>query len=93
MMLRPSPRRSFYVAIIPSETERGWCWEIRRKRRPMGVRLRESGFTTYRSAMLAGRDALEEFLNGLSLDPVLGTSSNGVAGTKIARSRDPALYN
>jgi hypothetical protein len=91
-MLRPSPRRSFYVAVLPAEAERGWCWEIRRKRRPMGVRLRECGFTTYRSAMLAGKNALEEFLNGLSLDPVSRTISNADAGTEIARSRHRALH-
>jgi hypothetical protein len=58
----------------------------------MGVRLRECGFTTYRSAMLAGRNALEEFLNGLSLDPVSRTISNADAGTEIARSRHRALH-
>ncbi|SDN15162.1 hypothetical protein [Afipia sp. GAS231] len=57
----------------------------------MGVKLRESGFTSQRSAMLAGRDALEEFLNGLSLDPVSLAQSNPVAGTEIARSRHRAL--
>jgi hypothetical protein len=57
----------------------------------MGVRLRESGFTSQRSAKLAGRDALEEFLNGLSLDPVLHTHSNSDLGTEIARSRHRAL--
>lgn len=90
-MLRPSPRKSFYVAVLPAETDRGWCWEIRRKRRPMGVKLRECGFTTYRSALLAGKDALEEFLNGLSLDPVSQTLSGADAGTEIARSRHRAL--
>jgi hypothetical protein len=90
-MHRPSPRRSFYVAVLPAETERGWCWEVRRKRRPMGVKLRECGFTTYRSAMLAGKDALEEFLNGLSLDPVSGTLFDADAGTEIARPRHRAL--
>jgi hypothetical protein len=91
-MLRPSPRRSFYVAVLPAETERGWSWEIRRKRRPMGIRLRECGFATYRSAMLAGKDALEEFLNGLSLDPVSQTPSSTDAGTEIARKRHRVLH-
>jgi hypothetical protein len=68
-MLRPSPRRLFYVVV--SQTGNGrdsWCWEIRRKRKPMGVKFREDGFRSYRAAQLAGKQALEDFLNGMSLD-------------------------
>jgi hypothetical protein len=90
-MLRPSPRRSFYVVVSRNEGERGWCWEIRRKRRPMGVRLRECGFTSHRSAELAGKDALEDFLNGLSLEAASRTLSDAEAGTKIAGSHHRAL--
>jgi len=90
-MLRPSPRRSFYVVVSRNESERGWCWEIRRKRRPMGVRLRECGFTSHRSAELAGRDALEDFLNGLSLEAASRTLSDAEAGTRIAGSHHRAL--
>jgi hypothetical protein len=69
LMLRPSPRRSFYVVVSRCGDERdGWSWEIRRKRRPMGVRLRQGGFRSHRAAQLAGMDALEDFLNGLTMD-------------------------
>jgi hypothetical protein len=34
----------------------------------MGVRLWESGFRSYRAAQLAGKQALEDFLNGLSIE-------------------------
>jgi hypothetical protein len=91
MMLRPSPRRSFYIVVSRNEHDRGWCWEIRRKRRPMGVSLRECGFTSHRSAEVAGKDALEDFLNGLSLEATSRTLSDAEAGTKIAVSRDRAL--
>jgi hypothetical protein len=68
-MLRPSPRRSFYVVVSRSgESLDCWCWEIRRKWKPMGVRLCEDGFRSHRAAELAGRGALEDFLNGLSMD-------------------------
>jgi len=69
MRLRPSPRRSFYVAVFRSE-DRGeaWCWEIRRKGRPMGVRLWHGGFRSHRAAQSAGRIALEDFLNGLAME-------------------------
>jgi hypothetical protein len=90
-MLRPSPRRSFYIVVSRNEHERGWCWEIHRKRRPMGVRLRECGFTSHRSAELAGKDALEDFLNKLSLEAASKTLSDTEPGTRIAGSRYRAL--
>ena len=69
MALRPSPRRSFYVAVFRSiDHSEAWCWEIRRKRKPMGVRLWQGGFRSYRAAQSAGKVALEEFLNGLAMD-------------------------
>jgi len=68
-MLRPSPRRSFYVAVSRIGTDPdSWCWEIRRKRRPMGVKLWDGGFRSYHAAQLAGKNALEDFLNGLSIE-------------------------
>jgi hypothetical protein len=90
-MLRPSPRRSFYIVVFRTENDPGWCWEIRRKRRPMGIRFRECGFTSHRSAELAGKLALEDFLNGLSLDQGLRSVAEADTGTEIARSRHRAL--
>jgi hypothetical protein len=34
----------------------------------MGVKLWEGGFRSYQAAQLAGKQALEDFLNGLSLE-------------------------
>jgi hypothetical protein len=68
-MLRPCPRRSFYVLVSWSgDAQEGWFWEIRRKRKPMGVRLRESNFSSHHAAYQAGRIALEDFLNGLVIE-------------------------
>jgi len=68
-MLRPSPRRSFYVVVSREGNQQdAWYWEIRRKRRPMGVKLWQGGFRSHRAAHLAGKDALEDFLNGLAMD-------------------------
>jgi hypothetical protein len=76
--LRPSPRRSFYVEVFRSvDQSEAWCWEIRRKRKPMGVRLWQGGFRSHRAAQSAGKTALEDFLNGLAMD----------AGSPV---RDPA---
>jgi hypothetical protein len=60
-------RRSYYVAISQAEERCSWRWEIRRKRSAMGVKLWEGGFPSYQDAQLAGKRALEDFLNGLSL--------------------------
>jgi hypothetical protein len=68
-MLRPLPRRSFYVAVSWTGDDQGsWRWEIRRKRKPMGVKLWDGGFRSYHAAQSAGKQALEDLLNGLSMD-------------------------
>jgi len=68
-MLRPSPRRSFYVVVSwTGDTHDGWSWEIRRKRKPMGIKVREAGYRSHRAARQAGRLALEDFLNGLVIE-------------------------
>jgi hypothetical protein len=93
VMLRPSPRRTFYVAVFRNQQD-AWCWEIRRKRRPMGVRLWESGFRSYNAAELAGKQALEDFLNGLSMDTgsksLFSESGFTKPGTEIAGARHRA---
>jgi hypothetical protein len=68
-MRRPSPRKSFYVMVSwTGSDDNFWYWEIRRKRKPMGVRLWASGFRSHRAAELAGKHALEDFLNGLAIE-------------------------
>jgi hypothetical protein len=69
MPLRPQPRKSFYLIVFHRKHEASrWCWEIRRKRRPMGVRFWQDGFKSHRAAHSAGRSALEDFLNGLAME-------------------------
>ena len=66
-MLGPSPRRSFYVVVSRSgSAQQEWSWEIRRKRKPLGIRFREGGFGSHIAAHEAGRAALDDFLNGLA---------------------------
>jgi hypothetical protein len=67
MASRHATRRSYYVAISRTEERNSWRWEIRRKRSAMGVKLWEGGFRTSEDAQTAGKRALEEFLNGLSI--------------------------
>jgi hypothetical protein len=39
-----------------------WSWEIRRKSRPMGTKLSETGFRSSHAADFAGKRALADFL-------------------------------
>jgi hypothetical protein len=39
-----------------------WSWEIRRKSRPMGIKLSEGGFRSSHAADFAGKRALADFL-------------------------------
>jgi len=43
-----------------------WSWEIRRKSKPLGVRLLAHGFQSDSAAQIAGKRALDEFLSALS---------------------------
>lgn len=67
MASRYATRSSYYVAVSRTAERESWYWEIRRKRKAMGVKLRQGGFPTALDAELAGKQALEEFLNGLSI--------------------------
>jgi hypothetical protein len=68
MVSRYTTRRAYYVAVSRTGERNSWYWEIRRKRKAMGVTLRQGGFSTSQDAELAGKEALEEFLNSLSIE-------------------------
>ena len=67
MASRYVTRSSYFVAVSRTAERNSWYWEICRKRKAMGVKLRQGGFPTRIDADLAGKQALEEFLNGLSI--------------------------
>jgi hypothetical protein len=43
-----------------------WSWEIRRKSKPLGVKLTADGFQSDAAAQFAGKKALKDFMNDLS---------------------------
>ena len=43
-----------------------WSWEIRRKSKPLGIKMTGDGFQSDTAAQLAGKQALAEFLADLS---------------------------
>jgi hypothetical protein len=57
----------YYIVIF--DTDRGpylWAWELRRRSKPMGVRVRENGYQSQTVAEFAGKRALAEFLEALA---------------------------
>jgi uncharacterized protein DUF3622 len=57
----------YYVVTSRREEHPGrWSWEIRRKSKPLGVKLMAHGFQSDYAAQVAGKRALDEFLSALS---------------------------
>jgi hypothetical protein len=52
----------FVFTSESGNTPNPWSWEIRRKSRPMGIKVSESGFRSSQAADLAGKRALSDFL-------------------------------
>ncbi len=42
-----------------------WSWEIRRKSKPLGIKMIEDGYQSETAAQFAGKRALAEFLSDL----------------------------
>ena len=43
-----------------------WSWEIRRKSKPLGIKITEDGFQSEMATRFAGKRALADFLSDLS---------------------------
>jgi hypothetical protein len=59
--------RTYYVVVTRrGEVAQPFCWEIRRRRQAMGVKVFGSGYRSHRAALEAGNQALNQLLNDLS---------------------------
>jgi hypothetical protein len=72
-MIPIATHRDYFVAI----TQEGggpdcFCWELRHRKTPMGVKVWVHGFRSPEAAEVAGKTALAEFLEGLSIEESLG---------------------
>ena len=56
----------YLVTFATDKRTYPWAWEIKRRSRPMGIRLTDDGFQSQASAEIAGNRALEEFLEALA---------------------------
>jgi hypothetical protein len=68
-MIPIATHRDYFVAV----TQEGggpdcFCWELRHRKTPMGVKVRVHGFLSPEAAEVAGKAALAEFLEGLSIE-------------------------
>jgi len=62
----PSQMKDYYVvAVRRRERPERWSWEIRRRSKPLGIKLDEHGFTSEVAAISAGKTALNDFLSDL----------------------------
>jgi hypothetical protein len=59
-------RPDYYIATFNTgEKSFPWAWELRRRSKPMGVRISNSGYQSQTAAEFAGKRALEDFLGAL----------------------------
>ena len=56
---------SDYFVEIARDDEGLWRWEIKRRSRPLGVMLYNSGYPAPSDAQLAGEQFLREFLDAM----------------------------
>ena len=65
--MAPDPVQDYYVITSRrGEHPDRWGWEIRRKTKPLGIKMTGDGFQSDSAAQFAGKRALEDFLADLS---------------------------
>jgi hypothetical protein len=61
------PINDYYVVTSRrGEDPDNWGWEIRRKSKPLGVKMTGDGYKSDRTAQLAGKQELADFLSDLA---------------------------
>jgi hypothetical protein len=56
----------YFVSITTSGEPPQWQWEIKRRSKPLGIRLYANGFRSEKAAKLAGEQALRKLLDGVA---------------------------
>ncbi len=60
------PNDYYVVTFRRGEYPNRWSWEIRRKSKPLGIKMIADGFQSQMAAEFAGKRALADFLADLS---------------------------
>jgi len=64
--MAPNPIGDYYVITSRrGEHPDRWSWEIRRRSKPLGIKMTADGFQSDAAAQFAGKQALAEFLADL----------------------------
>jgi len=75
--LSPSWERNLLSEYSVSITSVGkppeWRWEIKRRPKPLGIKLYANGFKSENAAKLAGEKALRELLDGIAREESKGS--------------------
>ena len=56
----------YFVSITRGGKPPQWQWEIKRRPKPLGVKICTDGFRSEKAARLAGEKALKEVLDGIA---------------------------
>jgi hypothetical protein len=57
-----SPNDYFVITYQQGERPDRWSWEIRRKSKPLGIKMTGDGYQSDSAARFAGKQALADFL-------------------------------
>ena len=65
-MMADDPINDYYIvtSVRVGHPER-WSWEIRRKSKPLGIKMTGDGYQSDTAAQFAGKQALAEFMANL----------------------------
>jgi hypothetical protein len=69
----------YLVTSRRGEHPERWSWEIRRKSKPMGIKLSGDGFQSDSAAKFNGKRALDEFLSELAKEEQRGLTQLNAA--------------
>ena len=56
----------YFVSITRGGKPPTWQWEIKRRPKPLGVKIYANSFKSEKAAKLAGEKALRELLDGIA---------------------------
>jgi hypothetical protein len=67
-MGRKSTHQDYFVVVTRDAGSMRFGWQIKRRATPMGVKLEDHNLASYDAAKAAGKQALEELLDGISTE-------------------------
>ena len=70
-MGRKPTYQDYSVVITRDAGSTRFGWQIKRKSKPMGVKLEDHNLASHHAAKAAGKQALEELLDGISTEKSL----------------------